>query len=258
MRRIALMSCLFLAGCWAHTSVPAPEPAGGVEPVSYPAGKETAGGVLYRPPGKGPFPAVVVVHGDHGLTDGVKRHAEHLVQRGLVVLAVDLYRGELASDVEDAHILCRLSDDQVLADLRGAVGYLVERPDVRGEAVGILGWGTGGGQALDAAIADPRLRAAVICYGRLTTDPELLRPLRARVLGIFAGQDVGIDAQTIDRFRAAMTKAGKEVAGLHVYPECDQGFMGPDETGSPGSVDARAAVDAWNKIEAFLDRELGR
>ena len=43
-------------------------------------------------------------------------------------------------------------------------------------------------QAIKLLSADRRISAVVICYGRLVTDAERLRPLQASVLGIFAGK----------------------------------------------------------------------
>ena len=40
--------------------------------VSYKSGDETVHGVLYTPAGKGPFPAIVVIHEWWGLNDWVK------------------------------------------------------------------------------------------------------------------------------------------------------------------------------------------
>jgi carboxymethylenebutenolidase len=228
------------------------------EAVAYPSGKETVHGVVCHPAEEGTFPAVVLVHGDFGLTDYVKDQAERLARRGYVVLAVDLYRGEAPADLMDAHIMSRLPDDQALADLRAAVDYLAGRSDVRGDRVGILGWELGGGYALDAAQHDGRLHAVVTCYGRLTTDPNLLKPLGASVFGIFAGKDEGISADTIAQFRAAMAKAGKRVAGIHVYPDCGNGFLDPAAPGATGPAADAARADAWDKIDAYLDAELKR
>src|SRR5262249_52224013 len=125
---------------------------------------------------------------------------------------------------------------------------------VRPAAVGVLGWDSGGGYALDGALKDSRLRAVVTCYGRLATDPVLLAPLHASVLGIFAEKDEGISGQTIEQFRAAMRKAGKRVAGLHVYDGCEHGFLNPSD--KPQLTPA--ARDAWDKIEQFLAAELQR
>jgi carboxymethylenebutenolidase len=248
-----------LVGCGRQAvSTPAPdEPKADVQVVSYRAGADTVRGVLHRPAGKGPFPAVVLVHGDFGLTDWVKGQGRRLADRGFVTLAVDLYRGQPASDVMDAHIMGRgLPDDQVAADLKAAVDYLRARADVRKDALGIMGWGQGGGYALDAALKDARLRAVVVCYGRLTTEARVLASLKASVLGIFAGKDAGISAETIQQFRAAMRRAGKQLAGIRVYPDCRHGFLDPSDPGGSGTRSSKAAADAWHKIDRFLADEL--
>jgi carboxymethylenebutenolidase len=261
MRRVlAVALLLILTGCTARPEpIPAPDIGPTARTVSYPAGKDRVKGVLQLPAGKGPFPAVVVVHGDFGLTAWVKDQARRLADRGYAALAVDLYRGEMPADLMDAHIMDRgLPDEQVLADLKAALDYLAGRADVRRGGVGIIGWDMGGGYALDAALHDRRLRAVVTCYGRLTTDPQLLAPLRASVLGIFAAKDQGIPPETIRRFRTAMRQAGKRVAGLHVYPGCGHGFMTPKGRAAPDPAVARAAADAWDKVETYLAEELRR
>ena len=243
-----------LAGCTRPESGPA---APAAQDVSYPAGRDTVPAVLHRPAGAGPFPALVVLHGDFGLTDGVREQARRLSEMGYVTLAPDLYRGERPRELLDAHIMDRgVPEDRVQADLRAAVDYLAARPDVRKEALGVIGWDSGGGYALDAAIHDPRLKAVVVCYGRLTTDPELLAPLKASVLGLFAGKDEGITPEIIESFRRAMTKAGKRVADLHVYPDCRPGFMNPRPTPNDVPGPPEAVADAWSRVEAFLKAEL--
>jgi carboxymethylenebutenolidase len=202
---------------------------------------------------------VVVVHGDFGPTKWVKQQAERLAGQGYVVLAVDLYHGELPKDVEEAHILERgLEEARVLANLRAAVDHLAALPQVRKDRIGILGWDMGGGHALEAAARDRRLRALVICYGRLITDPARLAGLEAPVLGIFGGKDDGITPDTLKRFRAAMEKAGKRVAGLHVYPDCESGFLDPANPYLSARPPAASVADAWRRIDAFLATELAR
>jgi carboxymethylenebutenolidase len=254
----AIALTLFLTGCKGQ---PAPDSSPDTGPtirtVTYPSGKDRVKGVLYRPAGEGPFAAVVVVHGDFGLTPWVKDQGRRLAKWGYIALAVDLYRGEIPADLMEAHILDRgLPDERVLADLKGAVSYLAGRSDVRRGKLGIIGWDSGGGYALDVALKDRRLKAVVTCYGRLTTDPKLLAPLRASVLGIFAGDDEGITPETIAQFRAALRKADKRNAGLHVYRECGHGFMTPEGSARPAPPVTRATSDAWKKIEAFLGEEL--
>jgi carboxymethylenebutenolidase len=227
--------------------------------VTYKAGKDSVKAVLCRPDGKGAFPAVVVVHGDFGPTKWVKEQARRLAGKGYVVLAIDLYRGSLPKDVEEAHILERgLPENRVQADLKAAVDLLTARPDVRKEAIGILGWDMGGGHALDGAVRDGRLRAVVICYGRVPTEAKSLATLQGSVLALFAGKDEGISEATREQFRAAMKKAGKRLAGLHVYRDCDNGFMDPTSPYLTGRPDAAVIADAWARIEKYLAEELRR
>src|SRR5437660_9533418 len=69
------------------------------EKVVYRSNGDTLTGFLYRPAGKEPFPALILVHGDFGLTDWVKAQARRLAERGYVTLAVDLYRGDVPTDL---------------------------------------------------------------------------------------------------------------------------------------------------------------
>jgi carboxymethylenebutenolidase len=250
---VTLLPLLLFAGCTAKS---ADVPRVATEEVTYSSGHEEVSGYLCRPAGRERSPGLVVIHGDRGLDAWTKRQARRLASLGYVVLAVDLYRGQLPGDLLDAHIMDRgLPEDQVLRDLKAAVSFLAERPDVRGDALGVVGWDMGGGYALDAAIHDPRLKAAVTCYGRLTTDPQWLRPLQATVLGIFAGKDEGIPPETIQQFRNAMRKAGKGRAGTTVYPDAGHGFLNPNLSG-PNPANEAARRDAWRQIEAFLATQL--
>jgi carboxymethylenebutenolidase len=264
-QQLVILPLFLMAGCSGQPTATQPEPAGGnrsetvVEAVSYHSGTQVLRGTLYRPAGTHQLPAVVVVHGDFGVTDSERDKARRLADAGFIALVVDLYRGQAVTNVFDAHIMDRaMPEEQVQGDVKAAVDCLAGRQDVRRDAIGIAGWDSGGGYALDAAIHDPRLRAVVIGYGRLVTDPASLAPLQASVLGIFAGQDEGISPETIGQFRAAMKKAGKRLAGVEVFPGCKHGFMNPTSTDAPSPEAARASADAWSKIESFLAAELKR
>ena len=77
------------------------------KPVSYKSGDETVNGILYTPQGKGPFPALVVIHEWWGLNDWVKEQASKLADQGYVALAIDLYRGKVATTSDEAHQIMR-------------------------------------------------------------------------------------------------------------------------------------------------------
>src|SRR5947209_395344 len=98
------------------------------QPVSYKSGDETVQGVLYTPANSkagAKLPAIVVIHEWWGLNDWVKEEAGKLADQGYVTLAIDLYRGKVATTPDEAHELMRgLPDDRSLRDLKAAFDYL--------------------------------------------------------------------------------------------------------------------------------------
>src|SRR6195256_6619808 len=164
--------------------------------VSYKSGDETVSGMLYPPAGKGPFPALIVIHEWWGLNDWVKEQASKLSDQGYVALAVDLYRGKVADNPDLAHELMRgLPEDRVKRDLHAAFEFLQSQPNVKRDRIGSIGWCMGGGYSLDVALQEPTLAADVINYGHLATDPEALKKINAPILGIFGGKDQGIPSE---------------------------------------------------------------
>src|SRR5215467_5234534 len=102
------------------------------KPVSYQSGSETVNGLLFTPQGKGPFPALVVIHEWWGLNDWVKEEASKLADQGYVALAIDLYRGKVATNSDEAHQIMRgVPSDRANRDLLAAGAYLRSRPNVK-------------------------------------------------------------------------------------------------------------------------------
>jgi carboxymethylenebutenolidase len=115
---------------------------------------------------------------------------------------------------------------------------------------GVIGWCFGGGWALQHAIAQPDLDAAVIYYGRLVTDPKLLASIEASLLGVFADRDAGIPPASVEAFEAALHEAGKSIE-IHRY-DADHAFANP----SGSRYDMAAASYAWSRVRAFFTRTL--
>src|SRR5271167_3854004 len=123
------------------------------QPVSYKSGDETVNALLYTPPGKGPFPALVVIHEWWGLNDWVKEEASKLADQGYVALAIDLYRDKVATTPDEAHEIMRgVPEDRARRDLLAATSYLRSQKNVDPQRVGSIGWCMGGGYSLDLAL----------------------------------------------------------------------------------------------------------
>lgn len=217
--------------------------------VSYKSGDETVSGMLYAPAGKGPFPAIIVIHEWWGLTDWVKEQASKLADEGYVALAVDLYRGKVADNPDLAHELMRgLPEDRAVRDLKAAYDFLSAQANVRKDRIGSIGWCMGGGYSLDAAIAEPGLAAAVINYGHLATETDTLKKIQAPILGSFGRKDGGIPPESVKKFQQQMEGLGKKIE-VKIYPEAGHGFENPNNKQAYRADDT---ADAWQRTVVFL------
>ena len=94
------------------------------------------------------LPAVVMIHEWWGVNDNIKNMANTLAKEGYVVLAADLYKGEVATDPNRAQELLqsvRSNQDEAIANLQSAVKYLSSLPNVNASRIASLGWCFGGG-----------------------------------------------------------------------------------------------------------------
>src|SRR5712692_6634581 len=217
--------------------------------VSYKSGDDTVTGMLYTPAGKGPFPALIVIHEYWGLNDWVKEQASKLADQGYVALAIDLYRGKVADTPDLAHELARgVPEDRATRDLRSAFDFLAAQPNVKKDRIGSIGWCWGGGYSLDVALLEPALAADVIHYGHLATDPAALKKIHAPILGIFGGQDRGIPPEDVKKFQQSLEQLGKKVE-IKIYPDAGHAFENPNNKQGYRPEDA---ADAWQRTVDFL------
>src|ERR687898_1452136 len=101
------------------------------------------------------FPAVVMIHEWWGLNENIKIMAETLAKEGYVVLAADLYNGQVANTTESAQNLVskvRENPSESINNLQHAVRYLASLENVNSSKIASLGWCFGGGQSLQLAL----------------------------------------------------------------------------------------------------------
>ena len=230
----------------------AAEPA--TETVTYKSGAETVTGFLAKPAGAGKHPAIVLIHEWWGLNDWAKSKAKEFAARGYVTLAVDLYRGKVTADQDEAHQLMRgLPEDRATRDLKAAFAYLASRPDVTTTKIGSVGWCMGGGYSLTLATVEPRLAAAAIYYGRLVTDDAVIKGIKAPLLGNFGENDKGIPPDSVRTFEKQAKAAGIPV-DFKIYPGAGHAFASNPtmQQHRPGP-----AKDADTRVNEFFARTLG-
>lgn len=202
------------------------------------------------------FPAVVMIHENKGLNDNIKNMANLLAKEGYVILAVDLFNGEVTTDQKRASELTqsiRDNPDAAITNLKSAVKYLASFPNVNPEKIASLGWCFGGQQSLQLALnsEDHPLAATVIYYGRLVTEPETLSKIKWPVLGIFGDQDQSIPVTTVEQFEEALTKNGI-TNEIYIYKGVGHAFANP----SGDNYAPNETKGAWQKTLSFLNKYL--
>ncbi|SKB30777.1 alpha/beta hydrolase [Luteibacter sp. 22Crub2.1] len=117
-------------------------------------------GTLYRPVGDGPFPAVVLSHG-FGAVRGMRNIPElgtALAESGVIALAIDYrYLGDSGGTPRQQVI-----PHAQRQDLVNALSYLETRKDVDAARLGLWGTSFSGGQSIQVAAFDRRVKALVV------------------------------------------------------------------------------------------------
>jgi len=144
-------------------SMPTPMRDGGTEEI--PA-------TILKPPGDGPFPAVVVLHDCSGLSvrssGAPMRWATLLAAQGYVAIIPDSFstrgfaEGVCTQPDEAAPQLRRVAPIQRAYDAYGALAYLRSLPYVDGTHVGVIGGSHGGSSTLAAMVAPASNQAPLV------------------------------------------------------------------------------------------------
>jgi carboxymethylenebutenolidase len=220
--------------------------------IKKPSGDSLRAYVAY-PERQDRAPAMIVIHEIFGLTDWEPTVVDRLAAKGYVAIAPDMLSSRWGRTPPDTGrvLMGQLTPDGITADLDAAYGYLNELPSVRKGQVGVMGFCWGGGQTFRYATNNPKLKAAVVCYGP-NPDTTALAQIRAPILGVYGENDARINSMlpTVGRL---MKELGKSFVA-DSYPGTGHGFLKPGRRGS----DTDQVDKAWAKIEAFLTKELGR
>ncbi len=246
---------------------------------------------LARPSGRGPGPAVVVIHEIFGLVDHTKDVANRFAAEGYVAFAPHLFGSTDLAPVlapekvrQAMQLMYRLPRrDPELA--KQAIAQLPE-PD-RAEVAQTVGLLLGGlpkerfvrdlvtavrylrsqpfvradrigcvgfcfGGGLSINLACAvDVAACVIFYGENPSPIEKLHDVRGAVLGLYGAEDTRINAGLPDLVKA-MAEDKKDFE-MRVYPGAGHAFF--NDT-NPTTYRKEAAADAWDRVLRFYRRTL--
>jgi carboxymethylenebutenolidase len=220
--------------------------------IRRPAGDSLRAYVAY-PERKDRAPAIIVIHEIFGLTSWEPTVADRLAGAGYVAILPDLLSprfGMTPADPDSGRKLTALLEPEAVnGDLDLAYQYLNGLPAVRRDQIATIGFCWGGGRSFRYATANPKLKAAVVCYGP-APDSTLMPGIRARVLGVYGEDDARIDAALPDVARQ-MKGAGASFS-YDLYPGTGHGFLKPGRKGSETDQVERA----WARILGFYGTTL--
>lgn len=201
------------------------------------------------------LPAVVMIHEWWGLNKNIKDMANLLAKQGFVVLAADLYKGQVANTTQRAMELVqevRNNQSSSNNNLQSAVKYLSSLPEVDSSKIVSLGWCFGGGQSLQLALNSKEhpLAATILYYGTpLVTDKASLSKIKWPLLGIFGNKDQSIPLNEINQFRTSLNQSGVTNEVL-IYDGVGHAFANP----SGDNYAPKETEDAWEKTLSFLKK----
>jgi dienelactone hydrolase len=266
---VAALSCA--TSLQAQTSTQAPSgqtapPIGGgytdvtAIPVNDPAIK-AIGGALFKPPGAGPFPAVVYMQGCGGINAPLlravnKTTTDHLLAKGVAILIVDPFTPRN----EPTGVCANLGDQEKASqyfsrgsnDILAALKVLEAMPDIDTKHIFLQGYSYGAIASLIATEtknpANHAKIAGVIAYYPLCydgVDPSV------PVLVLIGEKD---DWTPAEKCQAVTGKTDFEVV---VYPGATHVFNQPSEKprdflGHHFVYDEMATQDAQQRADAFM------
>ncbi len=224
------------------------------------------------PEGAGPWPAVIFYNDAGGMRPGATEMAQHLADKGYVVLLPDLFyrfgpygplvpkevfKGDFKAIV--GPLMATTGNDKAAEDTAAFLDYLDTRTDIAGDRIGAVGFCMGGGMAITAAATYPDRFAAVASFhgGNLATDaptsPHRLAPkLRAEVYIGAADHDGSYPPAMAERMEKALADAGVRYVA-ETYPGAAHGWMVPDFP----VYEPAAAERGWQAMRALFERNLG-
>ena len=150
-----------------------------IHDISFDGGPERVPAFLLLPPGKGPYPAVIYLHGQGGDRLEMLYTASWLAARRAVTLTVESpYSPNRAIELGRGVEGLRKERDrtvQGVIELRRAVDLLQSLPQVDDERIGFVGYSAGARTGAILAGVEPRIKAFVFMSGGEDSVDEFMR-----------------------------------------------------------------------------------
>ncbi len=228
----------------------------------------TANGALpvyWARPSKGKdWPVVLVIQEIFGVHEHIKDVTRRLAKQGYLAIAPELFfrEGDPAK-VADTQVLLRelvakVGDTQVLSDLDAVLAWAVASQQGSPDKQAITGFCWGGRITWLYAAHNPRIKAGIAWYGRLSGDKnpnnpqhplDIAKQLKVPVLGLYGGADTGIPLTQVDAMKAAIAGTASQIQVFADAPHAFHADYRPNYR-------AEAAKQGWQQLLDWLKKYL--
>jgi dienelactone hydrolase len=213
--------------------------------------KVTLTGELRLPPGKGPFPAVILMHGSSGIGANIDPWVRKITALGAATFVIDSVTGRsLISLGEKQGKLGRLN---FIVDIYGALSVLANHPKIDSNHIVVMGFSRGGQAALYAAVdrfntlwnkSNVRFSGYIAFYPNCLTEYiEDTKTTGGPIRMFLGGKDDYNPASSCVDYTKRLKTAGVDVNTV-VYPNAQHAFDLP--TAKAFSLELKNAQTARN------------
>jgi carboxymethylenebutenolidase len=194
-------------------------------------------------------PAVILIHEWWGINDHVRDLAGRYAAEGYTCIAPDLFRGQVATDADEAsRLMHALSIEDGLETIRRAIAEA--EGAFHPSNIGITGYCMGGTFALRAACEIESLAASAPFYGDIPEE-GILAGLKVPTLFIAGARDNWITPEKVNGLKEAAHRYNLPVEVVSY--DADHAFFNDTR---PDVYKPEAAADAWQRVLTFFGRLL--
>jgi len=214
-----------------------------------------------EPAGAGPHPAVVVCFHRDGVDVFTKTVTARLAAAGYVAAAPNFYHRR-PKDEDTAEAIKTLLDAELVADIDATVAALSKMPNVKRDAIGIVGHCLGGRTSFLGACKNTAFKACAVFYGGsigIARGPgpaplTFAKDIACPVAGFFGNDDENPSPKNVKELADALDAAGK-THSFNAYDGAGHAFL---NWNNRPRYREEQAEDAWVKLLAFFASTLKR
>lgn len=222
------------------------------EYISYEGVQGEMKAYIARPKKAKPYPTVIVIHENRGLTAHIEDVARRAADEGFLVIAPNALAplGTVPADEDEARQLFKdLKAEDNLENFIRVFDYLNTRTDSN-QKVACVGFCWGGAMAGSLAVKVPSLLASVAFYGRQPATEDVPN-IKAALQLHYASLDTRIN-EGIEEYETALKAAGTRYE-LYRYEGVNHAFH--NDT-SAARYNEKAAKLAWGRTISFFKTHL--